>query len=99
MDRLEFWQKIVDLLSRLEIRRQVENGTIDKTDEWIVKSVVPSLLKMQTAKGAVAFWSRLRDILEECDLTSRAKAQIVSYWEIHGVPDLGEVISFEPLPI
>ena len=90
IDRLAFWEQILDHLGCSVLRCPRPPGDIDTSIEWMEKSVMPCAEKIRQAIGDDAFQEWLFGKMGDVKLTKRAAAQVYCYHFVNGEPVVEE---------
>ncbi|MFA5629786.1 MAG: replication initiation factor domain-containing protein [Dehalococcoidales bacterium] len=85
MERLDWWQRIVDILGCVKLRNPQRIKSIDNTKEWLEKAVVSSMKKVQVAVGGENFESWLEPLMRNAKLSKRHRAEIRDYHDKYGI--------------
>jgi hypothetical protein len=91
--RLEWWQRIVNLIGRAKIKVQRVKTSIDKAREWVAKAVAPSLAMIRKGYEFIGlddgeFWDELRSLVDAADsrLRGHHKAAIAEFGIVPAFP-------------
>jgi len=87
IDRLAFWEQILDALGAAEIRCPQPEQSIETAMEWVEVSVAPSLEKIRRAIGDDRYYEWLKKQMESVELRKKAIEQIATYHRIHVIPE------------
>ena len=79
MQRLDWWQRIIDILGCVKLRNPQRIKSIDKTKEWLETSVAASIKKVQVADGADNFEEWFSNLMKSANLNKRQQAEIRDY--------------------
>lgn len=81
--RVEWWQSILDRIGCSPIRGHKIPSTIEKSKQWVKKSVSTCLSTIQTAIGEEQFWPWLESMVEvgKCRMQSRHMLSVKYYEE------------------
>lgn len=86
MDRLAFWEQILDALGAAEVRSPRPEQGIESAMRWVEVSVSPSLEKIRRAIGDDRYYAWLQGQMEGVQLRKKAIEQVAAYHRVHGVP-------------
>ena len=87
IDRLAFWEQILDALGAAVVRNPKPDQSIETAMNWIEVSVTPSLEKIRRAVGDDRYYEWLQKQMESVELRKKAVEQIVTYHHVHGAPE------------
>lgn len=87
IDRLAFWEQILDALGVAEIRCPKPEQSIETAMEWVEISVTPSLEKIRRAIGDDRYYKWLQKQMKSVELRKKALEQVATYQCVHGVPE------------
>ena len=85
IDRLAFWEQILDALGAAEIRCPQPEQSIETAMEWVEVSVAPSLEKIRRAIGDDRYYEWLQKQMESVELRKKAVEQITTYHRVNGI--------------
>ena len=86
MDRLAFWEQILDALGAAEIRCPKPEQSIESTMEWVEVSVAPALEKIRRAIGDDRYYEWLQKQMKSVELRKKSVEQVATYQRVHGFP-------------
>lgn len=86
IDRLAFWEQILDALGVAEIRTPKPDQSIETAMNWVEVSIAPSLEKIRRAIGDDRYYEWIQKQMESVDLRKKAIEQISTYHRTHGIP-------------
>jgi len=79
MERLEFWQRIIDLLGCVKLRKPKPIKTLDKVKTWVKNSVMPSLKTIKNAMGEAEYNRWMDESAKNVAITQRQMSIIKLY--------------------
>ncbi len=88
MQRLEWWQRIRNILGCVKLRNPRRIKSIDNTVGWIETSVAGSFEKVRRAYGSRRFGEWLDNKVLGRALNKEQRAQVRDYWDKIGLPEL-----------
>ena len=87
IDRLAFWEQILDALGAAEVRNPQPEQSIETAMRWVEVSVTPSLEKIRRAVGDDRYYEWLQKQMVSVELRKKAIEQIATYHRVHGAPE------------
>ena len=87
IDRLAFWEQILDALGAAEIRCPKPDQSIETAMQWVEVSVAPALEKIRRAIGDDRYYEWLQKQMESVVLRKKAIEQVAVYHRTHGIPE------------
>jgi hypothetical protein len=89
MNRLDWWQGILELLGRVTVRSKTPAKTIESSIQWVEKSVASTLLKLEKAIGERPFKRWMDRLRENAPLNKEQEAQVRVYRIQKSLPRVG----------
>jgi hypothetical protein len=87
MDRLAFWEQILDTLGAATIRNPQPEKSIEKAENWISKTCSSTMQMIIQAKGETAFYEWLNTQIDQARLKPPHQEAINVYHRTHGTTD------------
>jgi hypothetical protein len=88
--RLEFWQKIIDILGSASIRNPQPVKTVEKAKAWVERSVAPSLEMLRTALGDSVYWQWLEEQIKGSKLSKYQIRVVDDFHQRNGRPEMND---------
>ncbi|QBG46549.1 hypothetical protein EGM51_03740 [Verrucomicrobia bacterium S94] len=86
VDRLAFWEQILHHLGAAVFHSPQDEGSIEKSMDWVERSVTPSLEKIRTAIGDDVYYQWLFELMQDVELKPKQESEIAWYWAVNGEP-------------
>jgi DNA relaxase NicK len=86
MQRLDFWERIVSQLGAVKFRNPKRVKSVEKAQDWIERSVVPSVEMLRKALGDEHFYTWFESQIKGAKLSKYQRRVIDDYWDKKGKP-------------
>lgn len=87
IDRLAFWEQILDALGAAVVRNPKPDQSIETAMNWVEISVTPSLEKIRRAIGDDRYYEWIQNQMEAVELRKKAIEQVATHLRVYSVPN------------